>query len=377
MGHPIFEVTQNYDEQKKQLTLNVKQTQKIDPNDEYPQVEFFQMNVDVEIDGRVERVWIKPQAENVFTFAAASKPKLVNFDYEGTLIKELKFEKSVDDLIYQMLNDKDVLAKRWAMAELEKKAAAPADKQKIVSALVTAMEKDPFWRIRRAALSVIANIYSPDPAPGADRPAAKIDEPVLQAVMRMTKDEKSLVRGDALELIGETQDPKYAETFIAALNDQSYFVIDKAAEALGRVKGPKAFDALAKLTTGNSWRGRIEMAGLNGLADLEDQRAFEPALKLATDKARPLNVRLAALTVVGSTGKGDARAFPLIFEQFKRALDKNDFNDLVSAINAIINLADPRGQQAFDLMRTKFKDQPELLGGVTFFEQQFKAALKK
>jgi aminopeptidase N len=81
MGHPIFEVTKSYDDAKKTLTLNVKQTQKINPKDEFPQVEFFQTYVDVEIDDRVERVWIKPQAENVFTFAVAANPKLVNFDY--------------------------------------------------------------------------------------------------------------------------------------------------------------------------------------------------------------------------------------------------------------------------------------------------------
>jgi aminopeptidase N len=377
MGHPIFDVTQSYDDAGKKLTLNVKQTQKIDPNDEFPQVEFFQTYVDIEIDDKVERVWLKPQAENVFIFDAAAKPKLVNFDFEGTLIKQITFEKSIDDLIYQMLNDKDVLGKRWAMGELEKKASVPADKPRIITALVTSMEKDKFWRLRRAALSVIANLYSPDPPPGADRPAAKLDEPVLQAVLRMTKDANSLVRGDALELIGETRDVKYADTFIASLNDQSYSVIDQSALALGRVKGPKAFDALAKLTTGSSWRGRVETAGLTGLAELGDKKAFEPAFKLATDKSRPLSVRLAALAVVGTTGKGDPRAYPIIFEKFKTALDANDFNDLIRGIEAIIRLADPRGQEAFDLMKARFKDQPQLLGGVAFFEQQFKAALKK
>ncbi|MCV4872688.1 hypothetical protein OFB47_33350, partial [Escherichia coli] len=81
-------------------------TQKIDPNNEYPQVEFFQSFVDIEIDGHIERVWIKPQAENVFTFTVPQRPRLVNFDYEGTLIKEIKFEKTTDDLIYQLKNDK-------------------------------------------------------------------------------------------------------------------------------------------------------------------------------------------------------------------------------------------------------------------------------
>ncbi len=377
MGHPNFDVTQSYDAATKKLTLSVKQTQKIDPNDEYPQVDYFQSFVDVEIDDRVERVWLKPQVENVFTFDAATQPKLVNFDFEQTLIKEIKFEKSTDDLIYQMLNDKDVLGKRWAMNELEKKVRAGTDKQKIVSALLTAMEKDTFWRIRRAALSVVANIYSPDPQPGQERPAAKIDEQSLQAVIRMTKDANSLVRGDALELLGETRDAKYADMFIEGLNDKSYSVIDQSALALGRVKGPKAIDALAKLTIGNSWRGRIEIAGLTGLAELGDKKAFDPAFRLASDKSRPLGLRLAALGVVGATGKGDARAYPLIFEQFKRAFDANDFNDLVRSIEAIIRLADPRGQDAFEMLKAKFKDNPDILNGVRFYETQFKAAIKK
>ncbi len=49
MGHPIFEVTQNYDAASKKLTLNVKQTQKLDPLNAYPQAEFFEARVDVEI----------------------------------------------------------------------------------------------------------------------------------------------------------------------------------------------------------------------------------------------------------------------------------------------------------------------------------------
>ena len=46
MGHPIFEVTKSYDDTKKQLTLTVKQTQKINPKNEFPQVEFFQTSVE-------------------------------------------------------------------------------------------------------------------------------------------------------------------------------------------------------------------------------------------------------------------------------------------------------------------------------------------
>lgn len=377
MGHPVFEVAQNYDDASKKLTLNVKQTQKIDISNEYPQVEFYQSYADVEIDNRIERVWLKPQAENVFTFDAATKPKLVNFDYEGTLLKEMKFDKSTDELLYQMQNDKDVLGRRWAMGELEKKASDAAEKQRIVTALINSAEKDPFWRIRRAALSVIANIYSPDPFPGQERVAAKLDANVEQATMRLAKDTQPIIRAEAIRLLGETKDAKHAGVFFAALSDRSYGVIDEAAAALGRTKDARAFDALVKLTNTPSWKGRIQIAGLNGLAELGDKRAFDVGYKIATDTSLSMNIRTNALAVVGATGKGDSRAYPLISEKFKKAVDATNFNGMVNGLRAIIKIADPRGQEAFDLLKAKFKGQDNIMGFINNFESQFKAALGK
>jgi aminopeptidase N len=377
MGHPIFDVTQSYDEAARKLTLNVKQTQKIDPNNEYPQTEFFQSYVDVEIDNRIERVWLKPQEENVFTFDSPVRPRLINFDYENTLLKEMTFGKSTDDLLYQMQNDRDVLGRRWAMGELEKKASNAADKQRIVAALITSAEKDPFWRIRRAAVSVLADIYSPDPPRGQERPAAVYDANVLDAYTRLTKDPQSLIRSDAIKNLGETKDAKYAGLYLSALDDRSYAVIDQAALALARTKDPRAMDALVKLTNTPSWKGRIQNAGLNGLAELGDSRGFETGFRMATDKSLPMNVRTTALRLVAATGKGDQRAFPLIFEKFKYALATGNQQGMINTTLAIIKIADPRGQQVFDMLRARFKDQPNIMSQVDFYEAQFKAALGK
>jgi len=376
MGHPIFDVTQNYDDAKKQLTLNVKQTQKVDLTNDFPQTEYFQSYVDVEIDNRIERVWLEPKETNVLTFAAATKPKLVNFDFESTLLKEIKFEKSVEDLIYQMLNDKDVLGRRWAMSELVKKAQA-ADKARIVAALINSAEKDPFWRLRRAALSEISNIYSPDLPLGQTPPAAKLDPNVEQAVVRLAKDPQPLIRGDAIELLGETQDKKFADIMLPALSDRSYSVIDQASLALGSVKDPRAFDAMAKLTGTHSWKDRIARAGLAGLTELGDKRAFEIGYKMVTDKNLSPLVRSAAAAVVGATGKGDPRAFPLIFESFKKAYDAGNEGSLQNSLEALIHIADPRGQEAFDLLKVKYKDNANAMQAITEYETRFKAALKQ
>jgi aminopeptidase N len=376
MGHPIFTVTQSYDDGKKQLTLNVKQTQKLDLTNEFPQTEFFQSWVDVEIDNKVERVWMEPKAENVFTFNAAAKPKLVNWDYESSLLKELTFDKSTDELLYQMANDKDVLGRRWAMSEIEKKVASP-DRERILGALVISAEKDPFWRIRRAALSVIANIYSPDPKPGQERPAFTLDPTTEAAVIRLTKDPQSLIRGDAIELLGETQNKKYADRFVPALSDRSYTVIDQASAALGRTKDPRAFDVLSKLVATPSWHGRVMTAGLNGFAELGDKRAFGIAYKIATDTSISRNIRLNALAVVEATGKGDQRAYPLIFAEFKKSLNDNNIQGILNGVTAIVRIADPRGQEAFDMLKEKFKNNPNAMTFVNGLEAQFKAAIAK
>jgi aminopeptidase N len=371
MGHPIFEVTQSYDDGKKQLTVNVKQTQKVDPNNEYPQADFFQAKVDIEIDGKIEQAWIKPQADNTFTFSVATKPKLVNFDYQSTLIKELKFDKSVDDLLYQMQNDKDVLGRHWAMDQLQQKAQG-ADADRIKAAILNMAEKDALWHNRQDALQTYQQLVVPQDAKGA----VKLDISTVAALQRLAKDKEAQVRATAIGFIGLSQDPNYADLYLAAINsDQSFGMVDAAAGALGQTKSPKAYDALMKLTTTTSWHDRLAIAGMNGLAELGDKRSFDVAFKVATDKTHRQGYRTSALAVVGATGKGDARAYPLIYEAFKHALDNNQIGAMFNTVEAVIKLADPRGQEVFDALKERFKNS----GGGTAFanrkEAEFKNAL--
>ncbi len=376
MGHPIFEVTQNYDAAAKKLTLSVEQTQKIDLMNEYPQVEFFQTFVDIEIDGKIHKVWIKPQAENVFTFDTAAKPKLVDFDNEGTLIKELKFKKLTDDLIYQFKNDKDVLGRVWAMKELtarwRDKDVSDAEKAKILSAFDQRINADPVWMVRRDLIQIVAAPQGPpntfDPAP------SKYDQATITALTAAVKDANSNVRAAAITGLGRLQDAKYSSIFIAALNDRSYGVIDSASFALARTKDARAFDALAKLAETSSWKDRIRIAGLNGLAILGDKKAIAIGFKF-NDTAYSRRVRSSALGVLAASGKGDERIFPLLIENFKKALENSDFQSIFNGFQSFIRLADPRGQEAFDLAKEKFKGNQNLLGAVKQAEDQFKKAI--
>ena len=379
MGHPVFEVTQNYDDAAKKLTLNVKQTQKIDLMNDYPQVEFFQTYVDIEIDGKINKVWIKPQAENVFTFDVAQKPMLISFDNEGTLIKELKFDKSNDELIYQLKNDKDVLGRKWAMSQLsarwKAKDTIDAEKAKILAALNQTMTADAVWELRRDAIQLITssqpvqqNALNPTPA--------TYDPATISSLTAATKDSKSLVRTAAIAGLGLLRDPKYFDIFLAALNDRSYSVVDAASVALGRTKDARGFDALVKLTGTSSWKNHILLSGLSGLATLADKRALDTGFKFA-DKSQPSNVRARAMNVLAASGNGDARVFPLLIENYRKAIENNDVQVIFSGLQGFIRLADPRGQEAFDLAKEKFKTSPGFLRNITQLEDQFKKAVEQ
>jgi aminopeptidase N len=378
MGHPIFEVTQNYDESSKKLTLNVKQTQKLDLLNQYPQAEFFQAKVDIEIDGKVQQVLLKPQAENVFTFDSPTKPQLVNFDYEGTLIKELKFDKSIDELLYQFKNDKDALGRVWAMNQLvprwKSKDSSDADKAKILAAMNQAITTEPLWLIRRDVIQAVAQSQGNPNA--ANAVAANFDAATITALTTAAKDKIPNIRAAAISGLGFLRDAKYSGTFLAALNDQSYSVIDAASIALARTKDAKAYDALTKLVETNSWKDHIRIAGLQGLATLGDKRAVDLGFKY-NDKLYSNGVRVNALNVLASSGKGDARVYPLLLENFKKALENNDFQSIFGGFQSFIRLADPRGQEAFDLAKTKFKDQQNFLGFIGQLEAQFKKAIEQ
>ena len=118
------------------------------------------------------------------------------------------------------------------------------------------------------------------------------------------------------------------------------------------------------------------MAGLRSLANLGDKLALEFGFKYA-DKSYPANVRATALNIVAANGKYDTRAFPLLLESFKTALAGGNFQAVSNGLRGFIQLADPLGQQAFDMAKEKYKSQQNFLGFINNLETQFKKAAGK
>jgi hypothetical protein len=58
------------------------------------------------------------------------------------------------------------------------------------------------------------------------------------------------------------------------------------------------------------------------------------------------------------------------------AVDADDQASLVNITRAIVQLGDPRGQEAFDLLKTRFKNDARVMGFILQSEKTFQAAAK-
>jgi aminopeptidase N len=335
MGHPIFRVTQNYDPATKILKLSVEQMQTIDNTSQFPQVVLFQTPVNIEIGTasgvRVERVQILPKKEQSFSLSVDSKPLLVNFDYHGTLIKELEFDKTTDELAYQMTRDDDVLGRIWALNELQARVAAPttseSEKAQITLELSNALARDKFWGMRVNAATALANL--------------KVSA-ARTALIAATSDADARVRARAVTSLAISKDPSLAGTYVKMLSDQSYGVIKAAALALGETKSPEAYVALENLAGSRSWRDNIRSSALTGLAELRDKRSLNLALRFAA-VGNENQVRAAALRLLGRVGGDEPKAFDLIAAVARRAFESSDYSLATAAGEALVSLGDSKG----------------------------------
>ena len=385
MGHPIFDVSKQYDAGRQQLTLTVRQTQRPDSASKYPRAAHFQGALDITLDNAVQRVRLLPQAENVFTFSMPKAPLLVGFDHEGAWIKELNFEKSLSELRYQAANDRDVLGQIWAMAQLfaavNKEGTSAADRADVYETLRQVILSNGHWRVRWAAVARLQGLLTPA---NADTPL-RLDEATAKTVLTVIqRRDSSWVRAQAFLLLGLTRDAQYAPLYRGALRDVSHVVGYAAATALGQSKSAGAFDALTTLMSVPLWKGENVLSGLNGLMSLGDPRAAMVGVATLADSTTRRwtlavtrwDFRLAAAQLLAALGKGEL-GYPIVARRFQQSLAEGDVNDMFSNLLLMATLGDKRGEAAVAMLRERFKGDANALAAVTTLEAQLKEAITR
>jgi len=164
-GHPVFELSNSFDAKTKLYHLQVKQIQQKDSTATYPQVNFFQGKMEIEIDGKKEVIQLNPQRDNHFTFRLPGPPKMLNFDAEQTWIKEIQWVKTREEWLQLFLHSKDMSARNAAMTELAQitkdKNTSALERSSIIQAFQQVTQSRAYWRFRFNAIGQLRFIQTP------------------------------------------------------------------------------------------------------------------------------------------------------------------------------------------------------------------------
>jgi aminopeptidase N len=212
-GHPVFDVSTTWDAEAKELHLRVVQTQ-----DTSGTVPIFKTPVIIGIvtqdEKRSEKVWLKGKNEE-FHLMCDQKPLMVRFDEGNYLLKEWTFEKTVDELFYQLKHD-DVIGRMWAASQLGRFR----NDSRAIDELRKSAKDDPFWAVRREAVSSLGGFQ---------------DEKHIKFIQEKAEDENSKVRTVALRYLGDLERKDLVTFFQERFaKDDSYVAQAEALRAIGK-----------------------------------------------------------------------------------------------------------------------------------------------
>ncbi|MDH3217273.1 MAG: HEAT repeat domain-containing protein, partial [Candidatus Krumholzibacteria bacterium] len=281
-GHPKLLVTKTWDQEKSTLELRIDQTQ--DTSDMTP---FFRLPMDIEITcpekTEVYRVVVDDQSQD-FYFNLPSKPLMVIVDKGDWILKTLDFDKSTEELRYQLRNG-DTMARVRAARGL----AGGSEQAEAVAALSDVLGADGFWGVRREVAIALGAIKGHD---------------AQRALLEGLKAKDARVRLACAKALGNFDKAAELERdLLAAFRDD--FAYEVRAAALGslvEMKSKRAKAACLEALKVDSDRGVIRRAGLTGLIDLKASEEIDQVEALAR-KGNRRTYRHAAITAYADLAK--------------------------------------------------------------------------
>jgi len=260
-GFPEYDVSWTYNQRNKLLSLRVKQVQDLKTTS------LFKMPINVLIDnGTVEEhiIWVE-DLDSVFNIRSDKRPKMVVFNSGLNVPSNLKMQKSVSDLKYQLINAPNVLDRIWAAQQLSKKKG-----RKIVEyALSESAKKDSFWAVRSEAYSSLGKLKT------------KANQEDFQWIKNNEKDnrvKRSFIRSLRHQLIDDDVS-RFLEDII--ISDTSYYSIADAIRILSVVDSSKAKDHVTKLLNTESHNDVIRKSALSYYGQVKTMSNYNRLKELA------------------------------------------------------------------------------------------------
>jgi aminopeptidase N len=326
-GAPKFDLSYIYEDAKHQVTVKVKQTQKVEGR-----VGLFSIPTDVEITtaaGGKDYPITVSKAEEAFVLKADSAPVMVLFDKGGHILKSAEFHKEKREWLYQLKNASEYADRADAAEALGKLQ----DDAEVEAALGEALKNDKAWGVRVTSADALGEHKSPA--------SAKL---LLEGLNTASE---PWVRNRIVAALGNFKDNAEiaAKLDSVAKDDKSYRARAAALQALGKIKAPNALATLNAAVAGDSPDNFLRNAALRAMGPLGDDKAV-PTLREWVAVGKPIDTRQAAIYSLARLKKDDKE----ITQQISGLLNDTHFRLRFAAIFALGERGDASAVPALETL---------------------------
>lgn len=288
-GYPALKVTFKFDDEKKQGTFEIEQTQ-VDAEKGVPA---FTLSTDVAwlIDGVEHRLPITlDQARHVVTAAMPVEPEQVRFDPDCKALHKLDFNPGDPMLRAQLVGAPDVVGRIQAAYELAK-----TGKRTNVEAIVAAYADEPFWGVRCEFAKALGQANAEAAIAG------------LAGIVGQEQEPMALL--EVLRAAGRYRDRRIRDAIAARLKDGLPHLATQAAyEAMGAQRQDAAWELLADGIQRDSYNGFAQSGAFRGLAATRRSEAIDLLMDKVAYGAASNRSRPAAVSALADIGQGQEKA---------------------------------------------------------------------
>jgi HEAT repeat protein len=244
------------------VKLTVEQIQP--PDSLTPEV--FKTPVDVEIatknGSKTYRIFIDKRKQE-FEFEVDSKPLMVLFDKGNWILKDLYFEKSKEELIYQARNASEMIDRLLAVQELGK----IMDDDEVTEVMKGIAGSNEFYAVRQEAINNLGKIKS---------------ENIARFLIQLYKTENnSRVRRSIVETLKDFKFD-FVATFLSDVikNERSYYVIASAINSLASIDSVNRMSIIKDALKMDSHQEVIRTTALRRLSDFKGTKLEKEAIEI-------------------------------------------------------------------------------------------------
>jgi aminopeptidase N len=298
-GHPRYEVSYRYLSDRRKIALTVKQTQPLVKGQG-----FFKLPINIRIDTKGtttnQTIWVEHEVDHFF-FDVPEKPQMVSFDGKGVVVGEVLFEKSLDELVYQVRND-ELPGKLWALRQLALRYGGfPATIEVIGSILKGSA---PWW-LKAEATAQLRDIQS------------DVAEELLLA--QLSADDYH-IRKSAVIALGSRLTRGAREALRRTIQeDRNTTVVGAALVALAKIDNSLSREFLQEIASRPSWYGELRVAALTAAKIIGHER-FVPMIKEHVSERHNMAIRIEALNAWAACAPTDPQLIETLLASSRRGI---------------------------------------------------------